>query len=237
MKIWFGMIAGLVVLGFGLGYAHAADVTVAGDFNSAYVWRGITFNDGLVFQPSVDVASGGFGLNVWGNLDIHDYDKQLKRGDFSEIDLTMSYSKEIKGVSLSVGYIEYLFPNGGDGTREVFAGVGIAPLPGFSTQLDAYYDFDEVEDWYITLGLGYEYEIVENLSVSLGASAGYAGEDMSAGQDGGLHDYQFSLGVGYTVWETLSISVAINYVDTFDEDVLPEQDVNTYGGVSVAYAF
>ena len=37
------------------GSAFGADVTTAIDVNSAYVWRGITFNDGVVVQPSVDV--------------------------------------------------------------------------------------------------------------------------------------------------------------------------------------
>ncbi|HMA84159.1 MAG TPA: hypothetical protein VKN73_00520, partial [Desulfosalsimonadaceae bacterium] len=48
------------------------------DVVSAYVWRGITFNDGLVVQPYVDVAAGnGFAINVWGNYDIDDYDNTL----------------------------------------------------------------------------------------------------------------------------------------------------------------
>ena len=64
----------------------AASATAAVDINSAYVWRGITFNDGLVIQPSIDVAAdNGLGINVWGNYDIDDYDNTLDDKEFSEI--------------------------------------------------------------------------------------------------------------------------------------------------------
>ena len=90
--------------------AYAADVTGGVDFASAYVWRGITFNDGMVAQPYLDVASAGFGINIWGNMDIDDYDNTLDSGEFSELDLTLSYGFSLDPVDVRLGYIEYLFP-------------------------------------------------------------------------------------------------------------------------------
>ena len=83
------------------GSVFAADVTTAIDVNSAYVWRGITFNDGMVVQPSVDVAAGNFGLNVWGNLDADDYDDSLDSGEFSEIDLTLTYGIDARACGVN----------------------------------------------------------------------------------------------------------------------------------------
>lgn len=226
-----------VLSGICVGNAVAADVSFGTDVNSAYVWRGITFNDGVVIQPSLDVTKGGFGLNVWGNLDIDDYNNSLDDREFSEIDLTLSYGMEIKSVSFSFGYIEYLFPAGGQGTREVYGGISITPFDGFSTGITVYYDFDEVEDYYISWNIGYSREIIEKLSMDIGFTAGYAGEDMSAGTDRGLHDYNVSLGLGYAVTEALSVTGFIAYTDTFDDDVLPEQDVDVYGGAGASYAF
>ena len=34
-----------------------------------------------------------------------------------------------------------------------------------------------------------------------------------------------------------SISGTLGYTDGFDEDILPEQDVQFYGGVSLSYTF
>jgi len=225
---------------FCAGNVFAADVTAAVDVNSAYVWRGITFNDGVVVQPSVDVTKGGFGFNVWGNLDADDYDNTLESGEFSEIDLTASYGFTVKSVSFTVGYIEYLFPAGGAGTREVFGGIGFEPVKGLTTGVDIYWDFDEVEDYYMKLNLGYSRAIIDQLSMNFNASAGYAGENMSMAYGGtkdGFYDYNISLGLGYTAATNLNLSGFIAYADSFDDEVLPDQDVDVYGGVGMSYSF
>jgi len=152
------VLAGMLVAS---GTAFAADATTAVDINSAYVWRGMTFNDGLVVQPSVNVVSGGFGLNVWGNLDVDDYDDTLKSGEFSEVDLTLSYTHQAGPVAITAGYIEYMFPTiktttikeseevtreafegGALGTREVYLDAIVKPVDGVSVGLASYYDFD-----------------------------------------------------------------------------------------------
>lgn len=231
----------VVLSGVRFENAMAADASFGADVNSAYVWRGITFNDGAVVQPSLDITKGGFGLNVWGNIDIDDYNDTLDDREFSEVDLTLSYGVDIKSVSLSFGYIEYLFPTtdagGAPGTREVYGGVSFTPVEGLSTGVTVYYDFDEVEDYYISASIGYSRELVEKLSMDIGLSAGYAGKDMSVGADSGLNDYNISMGLGYAVSEAMSVSGFLAYTDTFDEDVLPEQDVDFYGGVGASYSF
>ena len=106
-------IFALLIL-FAAAPAWAADVTAGLDLNSAYVWRGITFNDGLVAQPSVDVAYKGFGFNVWGNFDLDDYKGTIANpNNFSEVDLTLSYGMTVQKLDIGVGLIEYLFPTAG----------------------------------------------------------------------------------------------------------------------------
>jgi len=230
-------ILSLSILMFFTGSAIGADATTAVDINSAYVWRGITFNDGVVVQPSLDVSKGGFGVNVWGNLDVDDDDNTLDDGEFSEIDLTLSYGYSLESVDLSVGYIEYLFPAGGEGTREIFAGASFSPTDNLSAGIDVYYNIDEIEDIYASLNLTYGIPLSEQLGMEIGASAGYAGEDASAGEDSGLHDYNLYLSASYAATEALSIGGTLGYVDSLDDDVLPEQDVDFYGGINIAYAF
>ena len=237
----------LSVMMLGAGTAAAADVTTAVDVNSAYVWRGITFNDGVVVQPSVDVAAGNFGLNVWGNLDADDYDDSLDSGEFSEIDLTLTYGIEAGPVGLTAGYIEYLFPTteagGGLGTREVFLDASLSPADGISTGITAYYDFDEVEDYYLNVYMGYGLTLDSGLSIDAAASAGYAGDDVSADGEAGFHEYTLTLGMGYAITDMVSVSATVGYTDAIDDDVLPDvedgggQDVNFFGGAGIAVAF
>jgi len=247
------VLAGMLVAS---GTAFAADATTAVDINSAYVWRGMTFNDGLVVQPSVNVVSGGFGLNVWGNLDVDDYDDTLKSGEFSEVDLTLSYTHQAGPVAITAGYIEYMFPTiktttikeseevtreafegGALGTREVYLDAIVKPVDGVSVGLASYYDFDEVEDYYLNPYLGYGMELMPKLSMSLRAGAGYAGKDFAGSKDPGFFDYTLSMGLTYAVMDNVSLSGRLAYTDSIDKDVLVAQDTNFYGGAGVAVTF
>ena len=220
----------------------AADATLGVDVNSAYVWRGITFNDGLVAQPSIDVSKNGFGVNVWANYDIDDYNDTLDDKEFSEVDLTLSYGFSLQKLDITVGHIEYLFPAGGAGTRELYLSLGYPIIGGLSIGGNFYYDYDEVEGYYADLGLTYAMDLVDKLSMEIGARAAYADDDFAiayGGTDGGFYDYTLSLSLTYALTEAWSLGASINYTDNIDDDALPDAnvDVNTYGGVTIAYAF
>ncbi len=228
--------------------AMAADASFSVDVASAYVWRGQTFNDGLVFQPSIDVASEkGFGFNVWANYDYGDYDNSLDSHEFSEVDLTAYYNFSLSKVDVGVGVISYLFPAGAAETAEVYLSLGIEIIDGLSAGITGYYDFDAVEEFaYATLGLTYGFDITEQLGLELGASIGYAGDKFAknaGGDDGGLYDYTISLSLGYAVTDAWSISAGVTYVDAVDDDNLKEKsqggllDTNTYFSVGVSYSF
>ena len=224
----------------------AADATLGLDMNSAYVWRGITFNDGPVAQPSIDVTNGSFGVNVWANWDIDDYDDQLDDNEFSEVDLTVYYGFSLQKLEIGVGVIEYLFPVAGGSTHEAYVSLGLPIVGGLSVGSTFYYDFDEIDGYYVDLGLTYAMDLTDAFSIEAGARAAYADDDFAmaySGTDGGLYDYTLSLSASYTLTEAWSVSASINYADSLDDDALADAedgtgvDVNLYGGISVAYAF
>jgi hypothetical protein len=232
--------------------AWAADATAALDVYSAYVWRGITFNDSPVAQPSIDVSKNGFGVNVWGNFDLDEYYGDYPDDmEFSEVDLTLYYGFNIQKLDVTVGWIEYLFPAGGLGTREIYASLGYPLIGGLSAGFDFYWDIDEVESYYTDLKLAYSMDLMEKLSMEAAAKIGFAGEDFAeyysaAATDGGFYDYGFSVGVTYAMSEALSFGAKIGYVGSLDDDVLPDADIangvfgldtEVYGGLNVSYAF
>ena len=152
------------------GSAMAAEATAALDMNSAYVWRGITFNEGLVLQPSLDLTKGGLDINVWGNLDVDDYDNTLDSGEFSEVDLTASYGFTVQKLDIRVGLIQYLFPttekSGAPGTREIFVSLAYPIVGGFSAGADIYYDIDQYDGFaYTDLKLSYTYKVNDKLGM------------------------------------------------------------------------
>ncbi|MDR2549432.1 MAG: MltA-interacting MipA family protein [Desulfobulbus sp.] len=235
--------------------AEAATATAALDANSAYVWRGLTANHGFVLQPSIDVAAeNGFGVNVWANFDVDDYNGTVEESRFSEVDLTASYMYKLGKVDTSVGVIAYTFPtthpdalNGEpkdlNNTSEIFLGLGYDLGYGFSLSGKIYYDFDQVDDFYLTVGLGYAYGINDKTTLNLSGLISFAGEDFSeyyaAGTDSGFFNYTLSASVKYMATEALGIGANINFTDSMDDDVLPEEAVHTnvFGGISLTYAF
>lgn len=259
MKQIVTLAAAMVLLiGTAATPAMGADATASMDVVSAYVWRGQTFNDGVVLQPSIDAAAeNGLGFNVWGNYDTEDYNNSLDSGEFSEIDLTISYSKSFDSLDLGVGVIEYLFPatdadDDGVGenalaTTELYISLAYALPANLSVGLDIYYDIDALDGFsYATLSISYAYDITDKIGLEAGASMGYAGEDFSkagGGKDSGLYDYTLSLSLGYAITDALSASAGLTYVDALDDDNLKEVenggllDTNAYYSVGVAYAF
>ncbi len=178
--------------------AYPADVSIGSDISNAYVWRGITFNDEGVIQPYVDVSHPiGLGLNVWGNLDLGDFDGAVESGEFSEVDLTFYYNVPIELFDLSVGYIDYLFPNAGAlNTGEVYFSVGKEIVKDLSTGVSVYFDVDEVKGVYGNASIAYSIPVDKKLSFEVGASLGEADKDFAVsvgGKEGGFFDYNLSL--------------------------------------------
>lgn len=247
-----GLVAIIGICG-SVSSVMAADASIGADVASAYVWRGMTFNDGMVIQPYLDVtAENGFNANVWANYDYDDYDKQLTNKEFSEVDLTLSYGMSLGPVDLTGGYIEYLFPNAGvddegksiQGTGEIFLSAGISPFEGLSIGLDGYYDVDDVRDFYTNLSVGYDLSLPADISLGFSASAGYAGRKYRAEYKPGLYDYNLSVSLGVPVTDAIELSAYVAHTNSFDDkDGLQDikyggpMDVNTYGGVGVSYGF
>ncbi len=210
----------------------SADAEYSMDFASAYVWRGITFTDGAVWQPSVTASNGsGFAINVWGNLDIDDANDMS--GEFNEIDLTASYGFGTDAVSAEVGFIEYLFPNTAfAGTREVYMTLGwdVTAAPSVSV----YYDIDEVQDFYANVGVSFGGAAADVLEWGVSVSAGYAGDDFAAAygsvSGGGLYDGNVTFSLSAASW-----SAFVSYVDALDDDALPEQPVDFLAGIGFSF--
>ena len=222
----------LTVAALGLAAAPAAaDAEYALDFASAYVWRGITFTDGAVFQPSVTASNdSGFAINVWGNLDLDDANDMS--AEFNEIDLTASYGFGTDAVSAEVGFIEYLFPNTAfAGTREVYLSLGLDIVA--SPSVSIYYDIDEVKDFYANVGVSFGGDVSDALAWSVDVSVGWAGDDFAAaygGTSGGMYDANLTLGLSGGAW-----SGFVSYVDALDSDALPEQPVDFLAGIGFSF--
>lgn len=217
------------------------DVTVTGtaDFYNKYIWRGFVLDDDAVFQPGFAVSAAGFTISGWGNFDLENKDAFGS----DEIDTTASYTfSPIENVNLTVGHIYYAFMQTSTFAKEVYASVGIATL--LSPVLSYYYDYSEQsqgggDGQYLALDISHSIPLIPdyNVSLNLGAHAGYNNEDFIAGQGG---DLLGTAGLAIPLTPNLTFTPKVAYAVPLG-DLAEASDGNQreriYGGVSMAYTF
>lgn len=236
-----GLMAGTMMAGSPA--VHAAEATIGADVVSAYVWRGVTLNSDAVIQPSLSVDhESGFGASVWANFDMGDDDGVFEDREFSEIDLEAYYSMDMDPVALTVGYIEYTYPNSPDAAdRDVYLSAGSELFPGLGVELSVYHNLAGTSDsTYAQLGGTYGFSVVEGFTLALNGSIGWSGKDAAGGGDeSGFNDYLLGVTAEAELAEGLSVNGFFNHVGPMDTDVLPSAEVREdyFGGVGVYYSF
>ncbi|MFH1006120.1 MAG: TorF family putative porin [Candidatus Latescibacterota bacterium] len=227
-----------MLLGVRIVSLEAAEVSTSLDMTSAYVFRGVTFNDGLAAQPGIEMS--GFPIpvtvGVWGNLDLGNYGDALEEGQFSEIDLygSADIPLPIDWLGLSVGYTEYTYPSGGgkaDRELNLTGELGFELSPSLSVNYGLGGAIRNA--LYLELGLGHEIEWSPCVSVGIDAALGYVNPDEG---DGGISHYALIAGLSYRF-----LSASLTYIGQVDDQVLPDgigsYDANVIGTIGVSYGF
>jgi len=209
---------------------NAAAIEVSGDayagVYSRYVWRGfdLSADDALVIQGGADISAGGFTMGWWGNM-------SENSGDVNEVDIVLDYSTDLsETVSLSVGNILYDVDGLSD-TNELYLGLGLnVPL---SPALTIYRDYDEFDTTYITLGLGQDLSVNEQLSLSFGATGSYLMDDPNGfgTKDEWFHNVELSVAADYAVNDQVSVGVSYLYTTPLSNDA------RDYAGISDEYTY
>ena len=214
----------------------ATQVSATVDFASAYVFRGVTLNDGFVIQPGLEATGfglaehcGSLTLGTWGNFDINDYNGG-ESSEFSEVDWYASYSLPsiVDGLDIFVGWTEYTYPTGGNADKEANVGAG------FDLGATAYFGAGGAvhSSQYYEFTAGYDLELAEDLGASLGASAAYADID---GGENGFADGSLSAALSYSLTDNWSVGASVVYIAQLDDDVLPDETIKAAVSPSVGY--
>jgi hypothetical protein len=92
----------------------------------------------------------------------------------------------------------------------------------------------------IQLMFGAELPSMTVLWFSLVWTSVIKGEDFAiayGGTDAGFHEYTLSAAATYSITQALGVTASVTYVDSVDEDVMPDQDLEWLGGVRISYRF
>lgn len=240
LKILF--LAIMLVSGFFTGMAGAEGPEVTGsasvDVMSNYVWRGFKLSNSVVLQPSVGITYGGFGANLWVNLDT-DLDDSFEH---NETDVILNYTFGMDKLSFDAGYIYYALESADD-TQELYVSVGYETL--LSPTLTIYYDFEEGSGAFITASIGHDVELAKDIPLSLGALVSYNIEsEYSIGDYSDFHNAGLSASVSIPVTDVLSAApmIAVSFPLSNDaedaiEAVSDGDSSIVYGGVNLSLNF
>jgi len=219
---------------------------------SAYIWRGQEFSrHSVVIQPSATIGYKGFSLNVWGNLDTHAYaaGPENYSSNYSETDVTLSYTHKFGIVSVGGGYIYYglaaLQPGGADplDSQEIFATVSVDTI--LTPTLTIYKEIDHYHQWYATLGVSHIFKLHERIGLKLAGQVSYLkSEDDSTypkfdsnsvattDKFNNFHDAVATISLPVSVTKNITITPLLTYVFPLSNDARYEMKARGLQGAA-----
>ena len=211
---------------------------VAASVLSAYIWRGQELSrHSVVIQPSMTASYKGFTANLWGNLDTKPYvaSGENYSSNFTETDVTLSYSRKFGIVQAGAGYLYYGLAAAATGgsdlpdSQEIFVSLGLDTI--LAPTLTVYKEIDHYRQWYATLGVSHTIPLHEKIGLKLAATASYllsTDETTYAKYDvnslpttdkyNNFHDGTVAVSLPIAVYKTLSVIPTISYVFPLCDD-------------------
>ena len=103
------LIAMMIATGYSATAQNKVETTVAADFVSSYIWRGLDCGS-VAIQPTLGIGYKGLSLSAWGSYGLTDPD------DVKEFDLTLAYTTG----GFNIGVTDYWFSVGLDPDARYF---------------------------------------------------------------------------------------------------------------------
>jgi hypothetical protein len=245
--------------------APAVTGTASVSFLNEYMFRGYQLGkDSFIAQPSLSASYQGFSASFWGNIDSNEKATQNFTPDspghmsFDETDLTLSYTYTAGKWGVTGGWIYYGLRYANE-TEEFFGSVSYDCF--LKPTLAIYRDIMAYPGWYMNLSVGHSFKIYQEVTLDLGASAGYelgtgdfwdtyrastgayTGSKYSA-----FHDGMVKAGLTIPVTKQVVIQPLLAYWFPLSGDAQRRIDGNSFnpngylknlwqGGVTVSYNF
>ena len=103
------LMAMMIATGYSAKAQDKVETTVAADFVSSYIWRGLDCGS-VAIQPTLGIGYKGLSLSAWGSYGLTDPD------DVKEFDLTLAYTTG----GFNIGVTDYWFSVGLDPDARYF---------------------------------------------------------------------------------------------------------------------
>jgi hypothetical protein len=225
------------------------------DLFSHYVWRGFALTDGFATQPSVFVSTHGLTFTSWSSWS--STDAGCFNGDdcpaLREHDFTVDFTKPVGKATVSLGYINYLFPpyrtdeakaaDAVGATNEFYGGVAFAaPANPF---VKVYFDVDGNDTTDSSRGTYLQFGVSQPIPLAEGKatltpmfSLAYNFKQWIADNDWNDANLGVKLAIPagkFTITPAVYLSIGLN--DAVKAVGYGDGDTKFYGGVGFGYAF
>lgn len=243
----------ICLLTSGISRADNGYVYLDATYNSKYVWRGITFVDNSVLQPSIMIGADNLSLCAWGSIEMTNENiytgEDSTSGDFTEADIFIDYTRELGPVTVSGGLMYCSYPNTGyRATTELYL-AGSLGLP-LSPTLSLYRDIAEVDGFYGSLGLSHTFSGISpslgiaNPAITISGSTGYGNSLHNAYYYGvdkaAIADLTLCGAFSFTLAETVWLNTTLNHAMLLDSEIKEvfepgDLESNTWFGMSLTW--
>lgn len=203
--------------------AQAVEAPGSGCFTttvaSRYVWRAQVLSEGVVAQPSVEVAVGGFTANLWSNVELAAEEKEDDGIAMNETDFTLSYARPVGPVFATLGIAHY--DTGDTDTTDLFLACSLETT--LNPTLSLYYDIDEGDGGFAVFELSQEFPLGP-VPLTAGAAVGFNLGDKAMGlnADGeefaGLYYGEVSLAASIPLFGRVALEPRICYSAALGSD-------------------
>jgi hypothetical protein len=184
-----------------------------------YLWRGITYNEKLVFQPEVELTYKDFYLSTWGNFGLMN---EVQR--YNEVDFTLGYYHSFNSFDIDayVSYFHYFYAPDGN-TAEFNVGL-YYPLGDFTVFARSSFDIIAYTGaMFGEIGTDYEKEISDHFSVFGTLLAGFGSKNFNVNyievDKGAFNLVGAKAGLSYSPFESFYIDADFLLNINIDNDV------------------
>lgn len=198
-------------------------------FSNKYLWRGLVYNDGLVFQPEAYVAWKDLSFSLWSNTTLYDVNGE----NAHEIDYTLDYyhSFEKFDIEAYFSYFQYIKQEDSPNTGE-FVFKSFYPVGDFTIFASASFDLiDNVGGEYFEAGLNYEKELSDKFTLTGSLLTAYASSAFNnyylEVEKGAFNLVGGSVGLSYNLLDFCSIEANCYLNCTIDKALIDAMGKST----------
>jgi len=216
-------------------------------FMSRYMWNGLAYSRGPVWQPNAAVQFYGFGLSVLGNFVLS---SEPNQGEFNEVDFAGYYGTKVKKLEIDVSLTYALYPND-DPTSLNFSQNCLEGSLHLSYPLGPISLFTDISTWFIPraggffadIGVGYQKNLPLNFAMTTAILIGFSNNIYNqmfiADVPGGPNLFNFNLTFPWSPVKGLIITPELNVSTLLTGALLAAQRLPTHisGDLTIGYNF